>query len=374
MEKILILFDLDDTLTPKGDPMKDFMYDKLDELKNDGRFNLAVLTTTGESNMMKQLKTESGQDAIPLFDYLMAENGLVVFKVTDGTAKEIAKKTIIEEVLTDFRIPYFHSAQGFINEVIAEKGQGLQEEAQNIARKQNKPDPPSIEEFLSQEQNPQQVLKKVAMFNFTPIGTNKDRVGYDAYRAAFKELNTGNAILEPLRQRLEKRWNQIHGRRSDAPKLEFTVGGSTGVDASPPAWNKSYGYIYLKDVLSPKKVYFFGDNAIKPTGNDFKVCEQVMNEQCKFCCFKVGGPRDTEQYLTLILAGYDPDGVIGDNNPQTEHEITRQLNDFKAALKGGTRRKKSGKKRKTRRKRKTRKRRKRRTKRKHKKRRRTKRR
>ena len=368
MSKTLILFDLDDTLTPKGDPMEDFMYDKLAELKADGRFNLAVLTTTGESNMMKQLKTERGRDAIPLFDYLMAENGLVVFKVTDGTAKEIAKKTIIEEVFTDFRIPYFYSAQGFINDVIAEKGPGLQEIAQQT------PGTPTISKFLSQDEKPKQVLKKVAMFNFTPIGTNKDRLGYDAYRAAFKQLNTKNAILEPLRQRLEERWNQIHGRRSDAPKLEFTVGGSTGVDASPPAWNKSYGYIYLKDVLSPSKVYFFGDNAIKPTGNDYKVCKQVMNEQCEFCCFKVRGPRDTEQYLTLILAGYDPDGVIGDNNPQTGDEMEGQLNNFKAALKGGTRRKKSGKKRKTRRKRKTRKRRKRRTKRKPKKRRRTKRR
>ena len=98
----------------------------------------------------------------------------------------------------------------------------------------------------------------MAMFNFTPIGTNKNRPGYDAYRAAFKQLNTENAILEPLRQQLEERWNQI----PNAPKLEFTVGGSTGVDASPPAWNKSYGYIYLREVLSPSKVYFFGDNAI----------------------------------------------------------------------------------------------------------------
>ena len=359
MSKILILFDLDDTLTPKGDPMEDFMYDKLTELKANGKFNLAVLTTTGVSNMMKQLKTESGRDAIPLFDYLMAENGLVVFKVTDGKAKEIAKKTIIEEVLTDFRIPYFHTAQTLINNLITNGlGEALQDAAQKIATEQKQPDPPSIEEFLSQEQEPRQVLKKIAMFNFTPIGTNKNRPGYDAYRAAFKQLNTENAILEPLRQQLEEKWNQI----PNAPKLEFTVGGSTGVDASPPAWNKSYGYIYLREVLSPSKVYFFGDNAIKPTGNDYKVCKAVMKEQCEFCCFKIRNPRDTADYLTLILAGYDPDNVLGNNNPQSKDEIAKQLDDLKAASKGGTRRKKSGKKRKTRRKRrrKTRKRRKRR--------------
>jgi len=31
-DKILILFDLDDTLTPKGQHMQDFMFDKLSEL------------------------------------------------------------------------------------------------------------------------------------------------------------------------------------------------------------------------------------------------------------------------------------------------------------------------------------------------------
>ena len=206
MSKILILFDLDDTLTPKGDPMADFMYDKLTELKANGKFNLAVLTTTGVSNMMKQLKTESGRDAIPLFDYLMAENGLVVFKVTDGKAKEIAKKTIIEEVLTDFRIPYFHTAQTLINNLITNGlGESLRDAAQNIATEQKQPDPPSIEEFLSQEQEPRQVLKKIAMFNFTPIGTNKSRPGYDAYRAAFKQLNTENANFRAVKTTIRRK-------------------------------------------------------------------------------------------------------------------------------------------------------------------------
>ena len=54
------------------------MYDKLAELKATGRFSLVVLTTTGEANMMRQLRTESDRNAIPLFDYLLAENGPAV--------------------------------------------------------------------------------------------------------------------------------------------------------------------------------------------------------------------------------------------------------------------------------------------------------
>ena len=323
MSKILILFDLDDTLTPKGKHMKDFMFDKLSELKATGRFNLAVLTTTGEDNMMEQLKTESGRNAIPIFDYLLAENGLVAFQVVDGEAELLDKKTIIDEILTDIRVPFFSSAKTMIDEVINKIGNELESIAPKKAKELEPPmpPPPPIAEFLNPSNNPKQVLLKVAAFNFTPIGTNKQREGYNAYRAAFKDINTGNAVLEPLRQKLEARWNQIPG----APELEFTVGGSTGVDANPPAWNKTYGYEYMKLNINPSKVYFFGDNAIKPTGNDFKVCKAVMEEQCEFCCVKVRSPSDTANYLTLLIAGVDLNAIEGKNDPQSEDEIKRQL-------------------------------------------------
>ena len=322
-DKILILFDLDDTLTPKGKHMKDFMFDKLSELKATGRFNLAVLTTTGEDNMMEQLKTESGRNAIPIFDYLLAENGLVAFQVVDEKAKLLDKQTIIDAIGTDTRVPFFSSAKTMIDEVINKIGDKLESIAPEKAKELEPPmpPPPPIAEFLNPSNNPKQVLLKVAAFNFTPIGTNKQREGYNAYRAAFKELNTGNAILEPLRRDLEERWKKILG----APELEFTVGGSTGVDANPPPWNKTYGYEYIKGILEPSKVYFFGDNAIKRTGNDFKVCKAVMEEQCEFCCVKVRSPSDTANYLTLLIAGVDLNAIEGKNDPQSEDEIKRQL-------------------------------------------------
>ena len=373
-DKILILFDLDDTLTPKGQHMQDFMFDKLSELKGTGRFNLAVLTTTGQTNMMNQLVTESGRNAIPIFDYLLAENGLVAFQVVDGQAELLDKKTIIDAIPTDIRVPFFSSAKTMIDDVITNVGGKLQSMAQEQSG-----EAPSIDEFLNPSNNPKQVLKKVAAFNFTPIGTNKNRPGYKAYRAAFKDINTGNAILEPLRRNLETRWNQIPG----APELEFTVGGSTGVDANPPAWNKTYGYEYMKRKINPSKVYFFGDNAIKPTGNDFKVCKAVMEQECEFCCFKVGNPSDTANYLTLLIAGVNLNAIEGKNDPQSEDEIKRQLCDMfnsnnitpvpeecKSEMKQGGKKRKRTRKHKKRKKRKSRKKRKRKTKhkRKHKKR------
>jgi hydroxymethylpyrimidine pyrophosphatase-like HAD family hydrolase len=375
-DKILILFDLDDTVTPKGQHMQDFMFDKLSELKGTGRFNLAVLTTTGQANMMNQLVTESGRNAIPIFDYLLAENGLVAFQVVDGQAELLDKKTIIDAIPTDIRVPFFSSAKTMIDDVITNVGGELQ----SIAEEQSR-ESPSIAEFLNPSNNPKQVLLKVAAFNFTPIGTNKQREGYNAYRAAFKKINTGNAILEPLRQDLEERWNKI----PNAPKLEFTVGGSTGVDANPPPWNKTYGYEYMKRKINPSKVYFFGDNAIKPTGNDFKVCKAVMEEQCEFCCVKVRSPSDTANYLTLLIEGVDLNAIEGKNDPQSEDEIKRQLcnmfninnitpvpeecSTVEVKVSKGGRRKRTKKRRRKRKKRKSRKHRKRKTKhkRKHKK-------
>ena len=326
--KILILFDLDDTLTPKGSRMQDFMYDKLAELKAKGEFILAVLTTTGETNMMNQLVTEGDRDARPLFDYLLAENGLVGFKVEGGTPVKIHSKSISDVIAPELKDEFFAIAQMLINTLVEKIGASLQTIAQGEEGKDN--GIPDIATFLSSGQDPRQVLLKVAMFNFTPIGTNKNRVGYPAYRAAFKELNKENVILESLRVQLETEWNKL-----GAPGLEFTVGGSTGVDASPPSWNKSYGYRFMKDYVkpSPSKIYFFGDNAIKPTGNDFKVCRAVMAQECPFCCFKIGNPVDTSNYLTLLINGYNPEELVeGTNMPINEAEIHRQLCDtFKMA-------------------------------------------
>ena len=142
-DKILILFDLDDTVTPKGQHMQDFMFDKLSELKGTGRFNLAVLTTTGQTNMINQLVTESGRNTIPIFDYLLAENGLVAFQVVDGQAELLDKKTIIDAIPTDIRVPFFSSAKTMIDDVITNVGGELQ----SIAEEQPGGSP-SIAEFL----------------------------------------------------------------------------------------------------------------------------------------------------------------------------------------------------------------------------------
>ena len=53
-----------------------------------------------------------------------------------------------------------------------------------------------------------------------------------------------------------------------------------------------------------------------------------MEQECKFCCFKVRNPSDTANYLTLLLNGYNPEEIVGENKPTNDAEIKRQLCDM----------------------------------------------
>jgi len=325
-EKILILFDLDDTLTPKGKLIEPAIIQALRRLKDTDKYILAVLTTTGEGNMMRQLGFGTTSDAANLFDYLLAENGLVAYKNTNDTIEKIAEQDINDKVSKDQKAALFDFAHKEINNILES---GLAKELQNRAKILSG-SVPDISSFLNQSQDPKQVLEKVAMLNFTPIGTNKSRSGYPEYRKAFTSINSPrgeekNQVLSSLRESLV----QYAQHAGLAKTLEFTIGGSTGVDASPPEWNKTYGYTFLKEEIQPSKIYFFGDNAIKRTGNDYKVCQVVMKDECQFCCFKVGSPKDTESYINLLIAGYNPvDVVHGRNNPADEDGIGQMLADL----------------------------------------------
>ena len=327
-EKILILFDLDDTLTPKGKLIEPAIIQALRRLKDTDKYILAVLTTTGEGNMIQQLGSGTTSDAANLFDYLLAENGLVAYKNTNGTIEKIAEQDINDKISKDQKAALFDFAHKEINNILES---GLAKELQNRAKILSG-GVPDISSFLSQSQDPKQVLEKVAMLNFTPIGTNKNRSGYPEYRKAFTSINSPqgeekNQVLSSLRAGLVQYAQQAGLGKT----LEFTIGGSTGVDASPPEWNKTYGYTFLKEKIQPSKIYFFGDNAIKRTGNDYKVCQVVMKDECQFCCFKVGSPKDTESYINLLIAGYNPVGVVhGRNNPADEDSIRQMLADLEA--------------------------------------------
>jgi hypothetical protein len=85
----LFLFDLDDTLTPKGQEFKEshkFNFMKLFETIKEKGNKISLLSTTGEANALNQLG-----DMIRFFDYIMVENGLVSMKVEGNKTIPIEK-------------------------------------------------------------------------------------------------------------------------------------------------------------------------------------------------------------------------------------------------------------------------------------------
>ena len=117
-EKILILFDLDDTLTPKGKLIKPSMVQALQRLKSTDKYLLAVLTTTGEKNMIQQLGYGTDSDVTNLFDYLLAENGLVAYKSTDGGIEKVAEQDINNKISKEQKSALFDFSHKEINGII----------------------------------------------------------------------------------------------------------------------------------------------------------------------------------------------------------------------------------------------------------------
>jgi hydroxymethylpyrimidine pyrophosphatase-like HAD family hydrolase len=337
----LLLFDLDDTVTPKGQAInpdlgKGFRT-VLTELKTKG-FKTSILSTTGIDNATSQLK-----DYVDLFDYILVENGLVSFKVENKTVlNEIESITFQNKCnmgkmkdMINFAKAYMRFLFG-ISDLELEDTKLLggvlppKDLLSDLYKEYNNSD--IAIDLLDRSGNTQKSLEtlwKVASINFSPIGTNKKRPQYEKYREAFGEIDTkDHNILGPFRDLLEKKFGKIDmAKEGDLPMfLEFNIGGSTGVDIFPKGWNKTYGYYFMKQLTqhgsvinikddeplniiknhpindSFDHIIFFGDQALKQIGNDYAICNETKKSIFeKDLCIPVENPNDTLAKLSNIL-------------------------------------------------------------------------
>jgi len=76
MGKILLLFDVDGTLTPSRMKINDNMKDFLSNLSNDDNFDMGFV---GGSDFVKQ-REQLGDEVLNIFYYMFPENGMVAYK------------------------------------------------------------------------------------------------------------------------------------------------------------------------------------------------------------------------------------------------------------------------------------------------------
>lgn len=242
LNKTLVLFDVDGTLTPARQFITPDVKETLDKLREK-----AVIGFVGGSDLSKQ-REQLGDDCINHFDFCFSENGLTAFK----EGKPLASASFIEWVGEE----RYKKLSTFILHYIADL---------DLPKKRG-----TFIEFRN------------GMINVSPIGRNCSKVERDEYEIFDKKNN----IRDDFVKALKKEFSDID--------LTYSIGGQISFDVFPTGWDKTY---CLRHVESEgfDTIHFFGDKTFKG-GNDYEIYNHP-----KITGHSVESPKDTVRILKELF-------------------------------------------------------------------------
>lgn len=189
-DEILLLFDVDGTLTPARKPIEpefeEFLYTKIKPL--------ATLGVVGGSDQPKIVEQLNGERVLKEFDYVFPENGLVHIEKGVEVSKQSIQKHLGEAVLKrfiNFNLRYIADL-----DIPVKRGTFI--------------------EFRN------------GMINVCPIGR---QCSYDE-RLDFVKYDKENLVRQKLIEALNKEFSDVD--------LKFSIGGQISVDAFPNGWDKTF--------------------------------------------------------------------------------------------------------------------------------------
>lgn len=240
-ENTIVLFDVDDTLTPPRKVIKEEMRKTLESLRKK-----VTIGFVGGSDLSKQIE-QFGPDVLEQFDYSFSENGLVAYK---GTT-EIGRTSYIDWIGEERH----KKLVNFLFKKLAEI---------DIPVKRG-----TFIEFRN------------GMLNVSPIGracSQKERDEFDKYDKI-------HHIRENLVKDLKKEFSDYG--------LTYSIGGQISIDIFPAGWDKTYCLQYIKDKF--KNIFFFGDKTSEG-GNDYEIFNHELTNG-----YTVSNPQDTIQICTELF-------------------------------------------------------------------------
>lgn len=189
-EEILILFDVDGTLTPARKTIEpefeEFLYTKVKPL--------ATLGVVGGSDLAKICEQMNGNRMLKEFDYVFSENGLIHIEKGEEVSRQSIQKHLGEEQLKkviNFCLRYIADL-----DIPIKRGNFI--------------------EF------------RAGMINVSPIGrqcTYEERLDFNKY--------------DQEHQIREKMVNELKKEFASAD-LTFSIGGQISIDIFPKGWDKTY--------------------------------------------------------------------------------------------------------------------------------------
>ena len=214
--KILVLFDIDGTLTPSRLKATPEMLSFLKELRQK-----VTIGVVGGSDFPKQ-QDQLGDNVLDIVDYSFSENGLVSYK---GHEK-IGESSISNQYTTEQMRKFVEWLLRYIADIDIPIKTGT---------------------FIE---------LRTGMINVSPIGRN---CTYEQ-RIEFWKLDQERGIRKKMVEDMKAAFPDL--------KLQFSIGGQISIDIFPEGWTKVYCLRYVEGKFD--EIHFFGDMTSEG-GNDYEI-------------------------------------------------------------------------------------------------------
>lgn len=242
---ILVLFDVDGTLTIPRNRINDDMLNTLHKLKDRNNIDIGFV---GSSDLSKQIE-QLGEENMYLFKWKFTENGLKSYYDFDL----IHTKNIIEFLGED-------RYRNLINTILSVLS------SVHIPKK--------IEDFIQH---------RTCMINVSLIGRSCTQSERDEFEIYDKENNVRKDIIEKLKESLG---NEFYN-------FQFSITDQISIDIFPQGCDKTYCLQFVQ--YKYDKIYFFGDKTMKG-GNDY----EIYNDS-RVKGYNVNSYKDTIKYINELF-------------------------------------------------------------------------
>lgn len=242
-KKMILMFDIDGTLTESRLSIKEDMKNILEKISK--KVDIAAVGGSDYVKVIEQL-----QDSVKNFKYVFSENGLVSY-LQDGTKFHVNK---ISENLGEENLQILiNYLLNYIADLDIPKKRGT---------------------FIEYRQG---------MLNVSPIGRNCSQ----EERIEFYEYDKIHKIREKMKKDIENEFQE-------KLKIKCSIGGQISLDLIPIGWDKSYSLQFVEKNYD--HIIFFGDK-IYDGGNDYEI---AIDKRVQFY-FKTKEPNCTLEVLNSLL-------------------------------------------------------------------------
>lgn len=229
-DKNIVLFDMDDTLTPPRQKMSDDVVRQLRRLLDKTR--VGIVSGSGVKYIQQQVPSEilSKMEIFPC-------NGTQKWTFFDGKLVQLGEPpSMREEIGESMWISLMRNLHNLQASIMTEYR-----------------DLPYTSDFISD---------RGTMINWCPIGRNAS----EKERNAWIEKDKSSSIRNWTRNRLILEMNGNRYLVSNLGPLRYRLGGQTSIDIFPTGWDKTYVLRHLPGL----NVWFVGDKCEKE-GNDYEL-------------------------------------------------------------------------------------------------------